>query len=56
MNNYYTSEAFLGDLLKDTRPEAIEMKGILLRMIKSEVAWVKTHDHQKSCSRCKKLA
>ena len=52
MNKKTIFEKFVNGIEKDTSPEAMEMKKIMMRMIKSEYAWAKTHQDEKVCSRC----
>jgi len=45
-------DKYVNDIEKGTSPEAMEMKKIMVKMIKSEYAWAKTHQDEKVCSRC----
>lgn len=40
------------DAIEGSSPEALEMRKIMLKMIKSEYAWAKEHQNDKVCSKC----
>jgi len=55
MNKKTIFDKFVDEIEKGTYPEAMEMKKIMLKMIKGEYAWAKTHQDEKVCSRCGRL-
>lgn len=52
MNKKAIFDKYVNEIEKGTSPEAMEMKKIMLKMIKGEYAWAKTHQDEKVCSKC----
>jgi len=48
-------DAVINKILADKSPESSDMRDIMFRMVKAEIAWTKKHGHQKPCPRCKEL-
>jgi len=48
-------DKYVNDIEKSTSPEAMEVKKIMVKMIKSEYDWAKTHQDEKVCSKCGRL-
>jgi len=48
-------DKIVDDILKNTSPEAREVREIIKRMIKAEIECVKSLGDQKTCPRCQEL-
>ena len=50
-----TFDKYFSKIITGTSKEALEMKEIAMRMIKSEITWAKAHQNEKVCSKCGRL-